>query len=57
MTKLEKALQQYVEAFHENYPLIATMEMSDDEIISDIEQCIQSGKLAEPPVFEEDVDY
>ncbi len=57
MTKLEKALQQYMEAFDENYPLIATMEMFDDEIISDIEQCIQSGKLAEPPTFEEDVDY
>ena len=30
---------------------------SDDEIIDDIEQCIQSGKTAEPPAFEEDVDY
>ena len=28
MTKLEKALQQYMEAFDENYPLIATMEMN-----------------------------
>lgn len=57
MTNLEKSLQQYIEAFDENYPLINTMEMSDDEIIDDIEQCIQSGKIAEPPVFEEDVDY
>lgn len=57
MTNLEKSLQQYIEAFDENYPLINTMEMSDDEIIDDIEQCIQSGKIAEPPVFEEDIDY
>ena len=54
---IEKALQQYMEAFDENYPLVATMGMSDDEIIDDIEQCIQSGTPAEPPAFEEDVDY
>ena len=53
----EKALQQYMEAFDENYPLVAIMGMFDDEIIDDIEQCIQSGKPAEPPAFEEDVDY
>ena len=54
---IEKALQQYIEVFDENYPLVATMGMSDDEIIDEIEQCIQSGKTSEPPEFEEDVDY
>lgn len=57
MTKLERALQEYMEVFNESYPLVVTMGMSDDEIIDDIEQCIQSGNPAEPPVFEEDVDY
>ena len=57
MAKLEKALQQYMETFDENYPLVVTIGMSDNEIIDDIEQCIQSGKLAEPPAFEEDIDY
>lgn len=57
MTKLEKALQSYMDAFDENYPLVASMEMSDDEIIDDIEQCIQAGTPAEPPTLENDIDY
>lgn len=57
MTKLEKALQSYIDAFDENYPLITSMEMSDDEIIDDIEQCIQAGTPAEPPILEDDIDY
>ena len=54
---LEKALQSYMNAFDKSYPLVASMEMSDDEIIDDIEQCIQSGTPAEPPTLEEDIDY
>ena len=46
---LEKALQSYMNAFDESYPLVAPMEMSD------IEQCIQA--LHEPPTLEEDIDY
>lgn len=54
---LEKALQSYMNAFDESYPLVASMEMSDDEIIDDIEQCIQSGTPAETPTLEENIDY
>lgn len=57
MTKLEKALQSYMDAFDENYPLVTSMEMSDDEIIDDIEQCIQAGTPAESPTLEDDIDY
>ena len=57
MTKLEKALQSYMDAFDENYPLVTSMEMSDDEIIDDIEQCIQAETPAESPTLEDDIDY
>jgi hypothetical protein len=57
MTKLEKALQSYMDTFDKNYPLVAAMEMSDGEIIDDIEQCIQTGIPAEPPTLEDDIDY
>ena len=57
MKKLEKALKDYMDCFDENYPLIATMEMTDDEIIDDIEQCIQIGKPAEPPSVVADCYY
>lgn len=54
---IKEALQSYMNTFDENYPLVASMEMSDDEIIDDIEQCIQSGTPAEPPTLEDDIDY
>ncbi|MBU5486871.1 hypothetical protein KQI77_01670 [Clostridium sp. MSJ-8] len=46
-----------MDCFNEKYPLVASMGMTDDEIIDDIEQCIKSRKLAETPTFEDDVDY
>lgn len=54
---LEEALTLYYKKFNKNYPLIITSEMSDEEIIDDIEMCIQSGKPAEQPTYEDDVDY
>lgn len=57
MTELEKALNAYYEHFNENYPLGITGAMSDDEIIDDIEQCIESNEKALEPEYNEDADY
>ncbi len=57
MTDLEEALNDYYEHFDENYPLGITMGMSDDEIIDDIERCIESNEKAEKPQYEYDADY
>lgn len=57
MTDLEKALNAYYEHFDENYPLGITGTMSDDEIIDDIERCIESNEKAEDVQYEDDADY
>ena len=57
MTDLEKALNAYYEHFDENYPLVITTILSNDEIIDDIERCIEANEKAEQPKFENDVDY
>lgn len=54
---LEKALDAYREHFGENYPLLITGTASEDEIIDEIERCIEMNEKAKEPEYEDDVDY
>lgn len=54
---LEKALDAYREHFGENYPLLITGTASEDEIIDEIERCIETNEKAKEPEYEDDVDY
>ena len=56
MKDLNRALKEYQGHFGENYPLCVSGTRST-EIIADIELCIDSGKMAEPPEYGEDEDY
>ncbi len=57
MNKIDAALNKYYERFGENYPLGISEVRTTDEIISDIERCIETGDKAEEPLYEEYVDY
>lgn len=57
MSKLDTALNRYYEFFGENYPLCISENRPTDEIIADIELCIDTGNKAEEPLYEEEADY
>ena len=57
VNKIDAALNKYYERFGENYPLGISEVRTTDEIISDIERCIETGDKAEEPLYEEYVDY
>lgn len=57
MSKLDTALNRYYELFGENYPLCISENRPTDEIIADIELCIDTGNKAEEPLYEEEADY
>lgn len=57
MTEFEKALNDYYEHFGENYPLGITGTMLEDEVIDDIEHCIESNEKAVDPEYEDGADY
>ncbi len=57
MTDLDKVLELYYKRFGENYPLCVSGTRETEEIIADIELCIDSGRPAEPFEYEDDVDY
>ncbi len=57
MTDLNIALNLYYEHFGENYPLCVSGTRGTEEIIADIELCIDTAKMAEPPEYEDDADY
>ena len=44
---LEKALDAYRNHFGEDYPLVITGTASEDEIIDEIERCIETNEKAE----------
>ena len=56
MKGLDMALNRYYAEFKENYPLGISETRSEDELIADIELCIDSGHKAEDFPFD-DVDY
>lgn len=57
MIELEKALNDYYEHFGENYPLGIARTMLEDEVVNDIEHCIESNEKAAEPKYEDDRDY
>lgn len=57
MKTLDTALEAYYKHFGENYPLCVSGNHSNEEIIADIELCIDTNIEAEQPTYEDDVDY
>lgn len=57
MEELEKKLSEYREAFGENYPLAFGSLQSNDDVIADIDRCIESGEKAKGPEYEDGVYY
>lgn len=57
MKTLDKALNLYYEHFGKNYPLCVTSNRSNEEIIEDIELCIDTDTEAERPNYDEYADY
>lgn len=57
MKDLDGALKEYQEHFGKNYPLCVTGTRSTEEIIADIELCIDSGKIAGSLEYGEDEDH
>ena len=58
MNKLDTALNRYYEKFGKNYPLCICGNRASEEIIADIELCIDTETEAQEPVYEyEDADY
>lgn len=57
MKTLDAALEAYYEHFGMNYPLCISGGRSNEEIIADIELCIDTDTEAEPPSYEDEADY
>lgn len=57
MINIDKALNAYFDHFGENYPLGITATMSEDEIIDDIERCIEANEKAKDPQYEDEAYY
>ena len=57
MTKLERLLDEYYQVFNESYPLMIVSDIPEEEIIDDIERCIESGVKAEPILYDDEADY
>lgn len=51
---VDEKMAEYLEKFGEVFPLMCCMDMTDEEIVSRIQKCLDSGKPFEP---EEGVDY
>lgn len=57
MNRLDVALNKYYDNFGENYPLGIQETRTVEEIIEDIEHCIDIERKAEEPSYEADEDY
>ena len=57
MSELEVVLNRYYEVFQKNYPLCITDDREEKEIIADIKLCIDTGKEAAEPEYEDEIDY
>lgn len=49
--------KKYREKFGDNYPFTPTSNMTYEEAIEDMGKCIESGKPAEEPDFDEELVY
>ncbi|MCX4317506.1 MAG: hypothetical protein OSJ52_12865 [Lachnospiraceae bacterium] len=57
MSELEVVLNRYYEVFQKNYPLCITDDREERKIIADIKLCIDTGKEATEPEYEDEIDY
>lgn len=46
-------IEQYVERFHENFPLFALMSMEESEVEAIIQDCLDKGTPYRPPDLDE----
>ena len=46
-------IEQYVERFHENFPLFALMGMEESEVEAIIQDCLDKGTAYRPPDLDE----
>lgn len=46
-------IEQYVERFHENFPLFALMGMEESEVEAIIQDCLDKGTPYPPPDLDE----
>lgn len=57
MSRLDEVLNKYQDHFKKKYPLCVTDTRTTEEIIEDIEFCIDTGNEADEPSYEEELDY
>lgn len=57
MKTLDEALMAYYNHFDENYPLCIASCETPEEIIDEIEVCIETDKKAKEPVYEDGFIY
>lgn len=57
MKTLEEALEAYYEHFGMNYPLCVSGSRSNEDIIADIEFCVDTDTEAEQPTYNDETDY
>lgn len=55
--KIEEALEMYFNVFGKKYTIMITSQMSDDEIVADIMECIESKKEQEPFRYDDENIY
>ena len=56
MNKLNKALQDYIDKFNENYPIVITSNLQEKDIIQDIYRCIKNDKKKSNVIVMDDPD-
>ena len=54
---LQKALEEYEKYFGERYFFYIGFQKTDEEIISEIQKCIRTGKKQRPPKYRDDCIY
>ena len=55
--ELQKALEEYEKYFGERYFFYIGFQKTDEEIISEIQKCIRTGKKQRPPKYRDDLIY
>jgi len=53
----DKLLDEYFDRFGENYPIVITSSVNFDDCAKQIRKCIESGKKAPAPEYEDKAVY
>lgn len=48
MSEFERKLDEYSDAFDDQFPLMCCRGMSNDEVVKEIDRCLKSGKPFDP---------